>query len=105
MLRFTPFLFALLLLPGLIFAQNTLRGKVIYKDNKASLPGTYVFMHTTEGETILATVTDNSGYFEIRKPTEKIFVLEISFIGYEAYSRTFDNVDIDNLGTIELLEE
>src|SRR5690554_3984150 len=105
MSRFTAILFVLSFLPGLIFAQNTLRGKVIDKDNRTSLPGAYIFLNSTEGETLIATVTDNSGYFEIKKPNQKTFVLEISFIGYESYSRTFDNVDIDNLGTIELVEE
>jgi len=105
MSRFAPFLLILFIFPGFIFAQNTLSGKVVDKDTKASLPGAYVFLKTENEETITATVTDNTGYFEVKKPSQETFIIEISFIGYEVLSRSFDDFSGNNLGTIELVEE
>ena len=106
MLRYTPFIFILFLfLPETTFGQNVLSGTVVDKATKTSLPGAYIFFKTEDGETISATVTDNSGYFEMDKPSQNTFVLELSYIGYETYSRTFTNVSGNSLGTIELEEE
>lgn len=89
----------------MLFGQNILSGKIVDKTTKSSLPGAYVFVKTEGGETITATVTDNSGYFEVAKPSQPVFVLELSFIGYEAYSKTYKNFDGKSFGTIELEEE
>jgi hypothetical protein len=106
MLRFRPFIFTIFLfLPGILFAQNILSGKIVDKSTKTSLPGAYVFLKTEGGETIVATVTDNAGYFEVDKPAQNTFVLELSYIGYETFSRTFDNFTGSSLGTIEIEEE
>lgn len=105
MLRFPSLIFMLFFLPGLALAQNNLSGKVVDKKSKSSLPGAYIFLKTEDGETITATVTDNSGYFEVKTPDDETFLLEVSFIGYGTLTRTFDDDNDYNLGTIELEEE
>src|SRR5690606_19169244 len=48
---------------------------------------------------------DNAGYFEVEKPAQNTFVLELSYIGYETFSQTYENLSGSSLGTIEIEEE
>lgn len=71
--------FLLTLMVGWVSAQ-TLRGYVKEKDGKKSRPvvGANVLWNGTNK----GTVTDDNGYFEIEKPTDKELKLVVSFVGY-----------------------
>lgn len=105
MFRFIPFLFIIMFLPGILLAQEKLTGKIVDKESKETLPGAYIFLKAENGETISGTVTDGSGTFEVNKPAQQSFLLEVSFIGYQSYSQPISNLTDTNLGTIALQEE
>src|SRR5690554_3701544 len=105
MFRFSSFLIIFALAPGFLFAQETLHGKIVDSHTKETLPGAYVFFKSAEGETLGSTVTDDGGNFQLDKPTQKSFILEISYLGYEDYSEPITDLTGKNLGTIELVEE
>jgi len=106
MFRLTPvILFILLSLPEMLFGQSQLTGKVIDQESKETLPGAYVFLKDGDGETITGAVTDDKGNFGIKRPSQKSFILEISFLGYETYQQQIEASTGSELGTIELLME
>ncbi len=97
--------FFCLLLCGDLIGQNMLRGKIVDKESKETLPGAYIFLKNAEGENLANTYTDENGEFKITKPKANSFVLEISFIGYKTLRRTIKKTDISNFGTIALEED
>ncbi|MEX2592704.1 MAG: TonB-dependent receptor [Anditalea sp.] len=105
MFRFTPLLLALFLLPSMLFAQNKLSGKIVDKNNKETLPGAYIFLKNEQGDTLNNAVSDENGNFEINKPAQNSFLLEVSFIGYETFSKQINNLSGSSLGTIEIEED
>jgi hypothetical protein len=105
MFRFTPFIFAIFLIPNILFAQSKLSGKIVDKNDKETLPGAYVFLKDDQGETISNSISDDSGDFEINRPEQNIFVLEVSFIGYETFTQKFEDFSGFSFGTIEIEEK
>src|SRR5690606_28953529 len=105
MYRFSSFFIIFVLIPGFLFAQEVLNGKIVDSNTRETLPGAYVFFKSEDGETLGATVTDGGGNFQLDKPTQKSFILEISYLGYEDYSEPVTDLAGNNLGTIELNEE
>ncbi len=97
--------FLLIFFPLCLFAQGKMAGKVIDKNSEETLPGAYVFIKNAAGETLSNTFTNGEGDFSVNKPTVKSFVLEITFIGYETFSKTIDTPFPDNLGVIEIEQE
>jgi iron complex outermembrane receptor protein len=97
------FLSIVLFLPVIVFAQTTIKGKVIDKINKSELPGVNVVVKgTTNG-----TVTDFDGLYSINNVNIGD-VLVFSFIGYNTLevsvtSNADINVELDE--SAESLEE
>lgn len=89
----------------MLFAQNKLSGKIVDKNNKETLPGAYIFLKNEQGDTLNNAVSDENGNFEINKPAQNSFLLEVSFIGYETFSKQINNLSGSSLGTIEIEED
>lgn len=85
-----------------LFAQETFRGKVIDKQSKEELFGSYVFLKTDNGETLSSTFTDFDGTFSIKKPNQSEFVVEISFIGYKPFALKTTAPGNNDLGIFEI---
>lgn len=103
MSRIIPlFLLLFCLLPSLLFSQTTLNGTVVDRELGETLPGAYIFLKDTLGETLSNAVSDDSGNFTIKRPEINIFILEVSFLGYEKHTREISNLEGSSLGTIEL---
>ncbi len=88
-------LFLLLLLPKLIFSQNTnwqISGKVIDK-SKIAVPFANVYVNNTS----IGTTTDQNGVFSLNIPArfQKIDLV-ISFVGYETLKKTIFKTDKKN---------
>lgn len=94
--------FTFLILPNLLIAQNLLNGTVMDKDLGETLPGAYIFIKNQIGETLSNAVTDGSGNFTIQNSGGDNFILEISYLGYEKYSKEIKNLSGSSLGVIEL---
>ncbi|GAB3666507.1 TonB-dependent receptor [Echinicola sediminis] len=77
-----------------------LHGKVVDKDSEETLPGAYVFIKNSQGETLHNSFTDEKGLFSIGKPKTSTFLLEVSFIGYQTVNKEFKNFSGKDLGTI-----
>src|SRR5690554_3937802 len=104
MYRFIPIFFLIFIcLAELAYGQTQLTGKIIDKDTKETLPGAYVFLKESDGETITGAVTDENGNFRIQRPQQDSFLLEVSFLGYENYQRQINKSAASNLGTIGLV--
>jgi len=80
-------------------AQSFVSGIVTDGANGEALPGANVLiMGTTQG-----TQTDRDGKFELRIP-QRNFTIQVSFIGFQTYTKTIKaNGNVD-LGTIKLME-
>ncbi|MEX2512768.1 MAG: TonB-dependent receptor, partial [Cyclobacteriaceae bacterium] len=90
---------------GIALSQSNLRGKVQDKETNETLPGAYIFVKNSEGDTLANAFTDENGRFQLTQPTVSSFILKISFIGYEDLVKTIKNPSGRNLGTFELVEE
>lgn len=77
-------LFLLFLLPALLFAQQTYRGRVTDVETGNGIPGAVVRASQANG-----TTTDTAGYFTIRAASGT--VLEITSLGYDRSTFTLGN--------------
>ena len=67
----------------------TLIGKVI--DNSSGLPISYVTIVVKEGEKVVSGgITDDNGLFSVGKLENKIYNVEISYMGYKTHLATAD---------------
>ncbi len=105
MLKIVYLSFIFILISGTVYSQTTLSGKVRDKASKETLPGAYVFVTTTEGDTLSTTFTNENGRFTFDRPPQSSLEIKISFVGYEDLSELIENTDRRNLGTFELVEE
>src|SRR5690606_17285630 len=96
------FLFLLCLLPQLLLSQTSLNGTIVDRELGETLPGAYIFLKTQEGEILSNAISDDKGNFTIKRPEVNTFVMEVSFLGYEKYTREIQNLEGSSLGTIEL---
>ncbi|UCC81564.1 MAG: SusC/RagA family TonB-linked outer membrane protein [Gemmatimonadota bacterium] len=87
------FLSCLLLLPSALIAQEEMRtvtGTVTMRDTQLPLPGTRVNVKGT----VIATVTDNRGYFSLRVPMDAE-LLVFQYLGYRTEEAPVaDQVDV-----------
>jgi len=95
----------ILLICGNVFSQSTLKGRVRNKSTQETLPGAYVFVTTTEGDTLSTTFTNAKGRFTFDKASQNTVELSISFVGYETLIALIENTNKRNLGFFELVEE
>jgi hypothetical protein len=79
MIKAPAFLFLLLLITGLAFSQQTIKGKVVASANGVPVPGCSVFINNTSK----GTVSDKNGYFELNDVPGGKHELIVSSIGYE----------------------
>ena len=93
MTRLLLILLGWLLLPGVVFCQHTLRGKVIASDTRKPVALANVYLSNTS----VGTVTAENGDFEISAFPEGRFDLVVSFIGYETYVMTLQSAKLPSL--------
>lgn len=92
-------LLLMLLFAGVASAQSFVSGTVVDGTTGEALPGANVLISgTTQG-----TQTDKDGKFELRIP-QKNFTLQVSFIGYQSFNKTYKSSGNMDLGTIKLME-
>ena len=97
MLRMTAILFSLFLSSSL-FAQRTIRGRVVNESTGAAIPGSSVFItNTSKG-----TVSDGAGQFELYDVPEGKHELVISSIGYETVVFSFNDSQLPLQLKVEL---
>jgi outer membrane receptor protein involved in Fe transport len=90
------------------FLKNVkIKGKIIDARTREPIPYATVILKTETSNNFLGGVSDELGYFEIKKVPEGNYLIEIQFIGYEKLSLkvevTSNSSDFD-LGIIELEE-
>lgn len=83
-------------------AQDSFTGKVVDKESQEELFGAYVFLKTDDDETLSSSYTDFDGTFSIKRPQEKEFVIEITFIGYRTLRQKMTAPAGSDLGTFEI---
>ncbi len=81
--KITATILLAILLPLQIFAQFTLSGNVIDKENHEALIGSHVSLK----ELNLTVVTDENGNFKFENIKEGCYSIEVSFIGFKTYSK------------------
>ena len=90
-----------LLLTTIISAQ-TITGKV--SDNTEVIPFANVILKDSNQKIIAGTTTTDEGTFEL-KTTKGTYTLEVSFLGYQTYSKSILVDKNINLGTLILKED
>ena len=88
----------MLLFAGVASAQSFVSGTVVDGADGSPLPGANVVISgTTQG-----TQTDAEGKFKLRIPQHN-FTIQISFIGYQAISKTLKADGDLEMGTIKMI--
>jgi len=101
---------AVLLCTVAIFAQTKnyeISGKIVSENNKAPLESATVYLERAKDSTLITyTITDKNGHFKLEgKSPYKGLRLNVSFIGYQSYTKliNYKNIPI-NLNTIPLAD-
>lgn len=93
-----------------IFAQTKnyeISGRIISKNNQTPLESATVYLERAKDSTLITyTITDKNGNFKLEgKSPYKEFRLNVSFIGYQSYSKLINNKNIPvNLHAISLVD-
>jgi hypothetical protein len=82
------FIFFLIIIPLSLFAQKSIKGKILDEKENA-VPGASIFLNNTS----FGTTANNNGEFEFVIPEGK-FDLIVSSIGFETYNRTIITKDL-----------
>ena len=69
----------LCLCPTVLSSQNILRGKIIDKETELPISGAYVSIKNIKQKT----VSDKTGNYQIDIPSNGIYIVEVSFVGYK----------------------
>ena len=77
-----------LIVTSFIFAQNTISGTVLDEDGNALFGASIVLKGTSNG-----TVSNEDGSFSLRTNAQLPIELEISFVGFETLSYTYNSFD------------
>jgi hypothetical protein len=88
-------------------AQNiTVKGKILDNKHKA-LPGATVYFFTADNPTQKkGNIADNDGNFTVGGLSEKSYTMQVSFVGFNNYTKTVTiNQNNQDLGTIILKEQ
>jgi len=87
------FLLILVLIPGVVFAQKTIKGNVKDADSKEPLIGVYIVL---KDSTALGTVTDYNGDYSINVP-KGFNILSFSYVGYQPVEINIDDKAVINV--------
>ena len=94
MIRFVIFIF-LYLIGGVLTAQNVVQGKITEHETGSPLPGVNIFIP----ELSIGTVSDPTGFYEIKELPEGEFIVVFSFVGYETLNKKLffehENISLD----------
>ncbi len=96
----TGFLLILLTLTTFVNAQITVTGKVVDNSNELIEFANVILLNKENNIIIIGTITDGNGNFTIKTDKKGIVELQISFVGFENYTKDI-NATID-LGKIIL---
>ena len=69
---------------------GVITGQVFDKESNQPLPYVNIEIQDGQGKTISGTITDDKGYFEIKKIPQGNFKVLISFIGYETFQKKIE---------------
>ena len=69
----------LCLCPTVLSSQNILRGKIIDKETELPISGAYISIKNIKQKT----VSDKTGNYQIDIPSNGIYIVEVSFVGYK----------------------
>ena len=89
------------------FAQKgALKGSLHDAESKQALPEATISVSKSKDSTLLSfTLTSNSGYFEIKNIDTGAYYMQVSYLGFEPYTKPFhitaDNLVVD-LGSIHI---
>lgn len=101
-----PFLiFLFCMFSVVVIAQEQFKGQIIDKQTREPLFGAYVFLKDDKGETLSSTYTDFDGNFQIKKPSQREFLIELSFIGYQTFQEKRSAPAGNHLGVFELVSD
>lgn len=81
------------------------KGKVVEGPSKQPLIGANVLVKTVTDSLLTSTVTDAEGSFEVARPWIPNVKVEISFLGFEKFSKEMGIRDGVDLGIIALVED
>jgi hypothetical protein len=88
------FLFLVLLLSGVSFAQRVSVSGIIKDSTDASLPSATVLLLAAKDSSLVNFASSNhEGFFEMRSIPRQLYILKISYIGYYTYSKLLDLMD------------
>jgi hypothetical protein len=90
---------------GSLYSQTNINGTVQDKTTQETLPGAYVFVTSTAGDTLSTTFTDDTGSFSFQRPSADSINIIFSFVGYETLIAPIKTSNRKNLGVFELEEE
>ncbi|MFA6336039.1 MAG: carboxypeptidase-like regulatory domain-containing protein [Bacteroidales bacterium] len=94
----------LFFLPLSLLSQEMIKGVVKTSDDGSGVPNAHICLYSTTDRTMISyTFSETSGEFqiEIKENLKNGFILEVSLLGFEKYSRRFDNLPKDEF-TISL---
>ncbi len=82
---------------------GTVSGTIVDAYENSQLIGTHIFLKNTTA--IQSTLSDNQGRFQFEKVSDGIYQLEVSYVGYQTFSRVVqvDGTSID-LGNLKMEE-
>ncbi|MCP4440094.1 MAG: outer membrane beta-barrel protein [Aureispira sp.] len=103
-MRYFFFIFFILLM-GQTFAQSHVEGKVLDKEQQPLAGAMVVLLNAQDSIMEEYAVCDASGSFKLPKVPNKEYLLQISFVGFQAHSQLLNIEKNIDLGTIIMQEE
>ncbi len=88
---------------GQLAAQKNIEGLVIGSDNEPLLNATVVLLSEQDSSIVSFTLSNGDGEFKIDKVAEGDYLLQITFLGYQQYSKTIStttysgNIDLETI--------
>jgi len=74
---------------GSLFAQSTIKGVIVDEEQAPLSAATVVLMQQSDSLLVSFGITDNAGSFLIKKVEPGDYILQVTYIGYENYSKPF----------------
>ncbi|MCH7408005.1 outer membrane beta-barrel protein [Belliella sp. DSM 111904] len=107
------FLLIMMVLPDQVIAQRgqgqrpdlKVKGKVVEGPSKLPMIGANVMIKTVADSILVSTVTDIDGNFELSRPWVPTVIVEVSFLGFEKFTKELGMRDELDLGIIALRED
>lgn len=89
-----------------LFAAHNLSGRVVDSENVEPLDFVNVALLNQDSVLVSGAITDENGVFRFSGLASGRYIIQISFVGYDTYSRNFTVSDQDlNFGTIRLIQD